>query len=227
MMTLYITSDVHLGSRHCRTGQFERFLDRLPPEAVLVLAGDVLDHPRRQLPAEHRRILGRLMEEARRRRVVWVGGNHDHEVRPAGGEAVEYVPSFSIPGRLYVVHGFYLYRRIPGYKPLVLFLKGLHQVRILLGAEPVHVAEYAKRWSALYGVLCRQMRASAVRYAKDNGFGMVVCGHVHCAEDAVLDGVRYVNTGSWTEEPPWCFRVEDDRAALCRVTPEGDLAGGG
>ncbi len=222
-MTLYITSDVHLGSRHCRVEQFERFLGRLPPEAVLVLNGDTMDHVRRPLPFRHRAALARLLEESRRRRVVWVGGNHDEAYRPPGSEAAEFVPAFSIPGRLHVVHGFYLYRRLPGYAPFILLVKGFHRLRILLGAEPVHVAEYVKQWEALYNVLRRHARESAVRYAKGAGVGTVVCGHVHCPEDTMADGIRYVNTGSWTEDPPWCFRVEEDAAMLCRVTPEGEL----
>jgi UDP-2,3-diacylglucosamine pyrophosphatase LpxH len=224
-MTLLITSDVHLGSRHCRVGDFNHFLDRLPASATLVLNGDTVDHPRRRLAPVYQESVDRLIRESRRRRVIWVAGNHDEHVRPAGCGDVEFVSSFIVPGRLCVVHGFYLHRYIPGYEPLAFCIKGLHRLRILMGAEPVHVAQYIRRWKAVYGVLCRYVRQSAVRYARAQGVGLVVCGHIHNAEDTVVEGIRYVNTGTWTEAPPWCLRVEEERADLCRVTPAGELAG--
>lgn len=222
-MMLYIISDVHLGSRHCRLELFERFLGRMPPQATLVLNGDVVDHMKRPLPESHREVLGCLVEESRRRRVVWVGGNHDETFRPAGGERIEFVPALTIPGRLHVVHGYYLHRYVPGYEPFVMLVRALHRMRILFGAEPVHVAQYVKRWTTLYGVLRRYVRESALREARLLGVGTVVCGHVHYAEDTTVEGVRYVNTGSWTESPCWCFRMDGECAALCRVKPDGDI----
>lgn len=222
-MTLFVTSDVHLGSRHCRVDNFNNFLDRLPDSATLVLNGDTVDHPRRRLTPVYQEALDRLIRESRRRRVVWVAGNHDEDVRPEGCGDMEFVPSLKIPGRLCVVHGFYLHRYIPAYEPFVLCVKGLHRLRILMGAEPVHVAQYVKRWTALYGVLCGYVRNSAIRYAREQGVGMVACGHIHHPEDTVIEGIRYVNTGTWTEAPPWCLRVEEAKAELCRVTPTGEL----
>ncbi len=188
-----------------------------------MLNGDTVDHVRKRMPRGHREMLKRLVDEAERRRVVWVGGNHDEEFRPDGSEKIEFVPSFSIPGRIHVVHGFYLHRYVPGYKPFVILVRGLHRLRILLGAEPVHVAEYVKSWATLYGILRRYVRNSAVQQARALGVGTVVCGHVHFAEDTTVEGIRYVNTGSWTETPSWCFRVTEERAELCPVLPDGEL----
>jgi hypothetical protein len=35
----------------------------------------------------------------------------------------------------------------------------------------------------------------------------VTCGHTHLALEAEVDGVRYVNSGTWTEAPPCPFVV--------------------
>lgn len=225
-MLTYVTSDVHLGSRHCRLDAFSRFIERLPAGAALVLNGDILDRDHQRSTGRHQEVLELLLQESRRRRVVWVAGNHDEAIRPVGSEGVEFVPMLMLPGRMAIVHGFYLYRRLPGYRPLALLLMGLHELRIRMGARPVHVAEYAKRWPLLYGMLCRRMRDHAVRYAREQGVPAVVCGHLHYAEDTMVEGIRYVNTGAWTESPSWCFRVEDEGAALCRVRPDGGLERG-
>jgi UDP-2,3-diacylglucosamine pyrophosphatase LpxH len=222
-MDLCITSDLHLGSPHCPLSLLEAFLDRLPASATLVLNGDTLDHSRRKLPPDHQMALERLLRESKRRRVVWVDGNHDENVRPGGDHEVEFTTQFTVPARLCALHGFYLHRYIPGYQPLVYLIKALHRLRVMMGAEPIHIAQYIKSWAWLHGVLSRYVRNHAVRHARQLGYPVVVCGHVHQAEDTQVDGVRYVNTGTWTESPPWCFRVTDSTAALCRVTPHGEL----
>lgn len=224
-MDLCITSDIHLGSPHCPLALFEAFLDHLPPLATLVLNGDTVDHSRRPLPPAHQAMLDRLLRESHRRRVVWVAGNHDEALRPAGSDKVEFTAEFVIPGTLCVLHGYYLHRYIPGYEPLVILIKAVHRLRILMGAEPVHIAQYIKRWTLIHGILCRYVRSNAVGHARKNGFPMVVCGHVHHAEDQVVEGIRYVNTGTWTETPQWCLRVTDSGAVLCRVTPVGKVEG--
>ena len=85
------------------------------------------------------------------------------------------------------------------------FCKRLHRLRIRLGAPPVHVAEFAKSWFPLfYRVLRKQVKLNAVRCAAENGVGAITCGHTHYMEDGHHDGVRYINTGSWTE-PRRCY----------------------
>jgi hypothetical protein len=33
----------------------------------------------------------------------------------------------------------------------------------------------------------------------------VTCGHTHAAFESFVDGVRYINSGTWTEHPPCPF----------------------
>jgi UDP-2,3-diacylglucosamine pyrophosphatase LpxH len=69
------------------------------------------------------------------------------------------------------------------------------------------VAEYAKNWKRLYRVLRNNVMINAVNYATKNGFEAVTCGHTHFAEDRVYNGIRYINTGAWTEMPTYYLRV--------------------
>ena len=44
--------------------------------------------------------------------------------------------------------------------------------------------------------------AGAIEYARSKGCNAVTCGHTHLPLEAEVDGVRYVNSGTWTEHPP-------------------------
>jgi len=215
-MRVIITSDVHLGSRHCLDGLFARFLDALPPDATLVLNGDTVDHHRRQMKPEHALLLRRLTEEATRRRVVWLCGNHDEYYRPPEPGGLEFAPQFDIGNRLHVQHGFFFDHIMPYHKAFIFLFRLAHRLRILLGAEAIHVAEYAKKWPFLYAVLRRNVQRHAIRFGLERGFAAVACGHTHYAEDVVQNGVRYLNTGAWTEKPVYYLDVDDAAVTLRR-----------
>ena len=90
----------------------------------------------------------------------------------------------------------------------------LHGLRVKLGAKPVHVAEYAKKWNLFYKVLRKNVMMNAVKCAIKNKFEAVTCGHTHLAEDLVFDGIRYINTGAWTELPAFFLHVTADQMIL-------------
>jgi len=215
-----IISDVHLGSRHCLYAELMAFLDRLPDDAALVLNGDIDSYRLRAsagLQIRREAALARLREESARRKVAWVRGNHDW-LRPADDlPEVLFVPDLAIDGALFVAHGHVFDSLKPNTFPLIWFFRMLHRIRILLGAESVHVARYAKRYPRLYGILRRHVANRAVAFARRNGYAAVTCGHTHFAEDTQIDGIRYLNTGSWTETPVFQLRVDGGFLELKRI----------
>jgi len=98
----------------------------------------------------------------------------------------------------------------------------MHDLRIKLGARPVHVAQYAKRWKRFYAYLRKSVMLNAVNYAAENGFHAVTCGHTHYAEEQMINGIRYLNTGAWTEQPTYCVRVTDNEISLQKTTGSAD-----
>jgi UDP-2,3-diacylglucosamine pyrophosphatase LpxH len=206
MDTTLIVSDLHIGSPYFLAAPFLRFLDGLPDGATLVLNGDTVDRRRPRDPL-HRRALERLVEESARRRVVWVRGNHDARYAPRDRGRIEVVTSYGIGKRLFVQHGHAFDNIKHRMLPFVLLFRAVYLLRIWLGAPPAHVAFYAKKWPRLYRILRRHVALNAVEHARENGYAAVACGHVHFAEDTVIEGVRYLNTGSWTEAPAHFLRV--------------------
>ncbi|MBN1557098.1 MAG: metallophosphoesterase family protein [Lentisphaerae bacterium] len=216
MKAIFI-SDVHLGSPYCRADDFLRFLDALPEGETLVLNGDGRDYGIKTLPPRHREALDRLVAESRRRRVVWVRGNHDERYQPPDPGGIEFRDAFTIGGWLYAAHGHAFDTLRPYNRPFIIAFKLLHTIRVRLGAPPVHVAFYAKKFAVLYRILRRTVNMNAMEYAKENGYTTVVCGHTHHIEDETIDGIRVLNTGSWTEAPVWCVRVNDADVTLEQV----------
>ena len=99
----------------------------------------------------------------------------------------------------------------------------MHDLRVKLGARPVHVAQYAKKWKSFYGYLRKNVMLNAVNYAAANGFEAVTCGHTHFAEEHFIHGIKYLNTGAWTEQPTFYVCVTDNEITLNKTADSAEL----
>lgn len=213
-MTVVVISDLHLGNRHCRAEAFLRLLGTLPAGATLVLNGDIMDRTRLPPPPLHLQVLDALRAASRERAVIWIRGNHDDGFQLENPAGIRFAESFALAPNLLVTHGDRFDTIMPYGRPLLRLFKALHGLRVRLGAESVHVAHYAKKFPMLYRVLRRHVRLNAVAHAREHGFDAIACGHTHAAEDSVVDGVRYFNTGAWTEPTPHVLTMEGGRLTL-------------
>ena len=216
-MDSIIVSDLHIGSRFFLQKQFSRFLKNIPENCRLILNGDILDNPYTRLEATHQEIIGLIEQVSYRQNVIWVRGNHDNGYLPKGLGKIEFKNSHNIGRRLFIVHGDAFDEVMPRTR---LFMKGfsiMHNLRVKLGARPVHVAQYAKNWSYFYNILRKNIMSNAMKCALENGYDAVTCGHTHYPEDILLNGVRYINTGAWTEFPSTYLLVTDDEIILKKV----------
>ena len=216
-MDLFIVSDLHIGSRFFAHGAFEQFLNQMPESCALVLNGDVIDNPYSKLTSSHRTILDRLEQLSFCQNVIWLQGNHDNGYLPQQFGKVVFKRSHTVGRRLLITHGDDFDEIMPRNQLFMRAFKLLHEVRVKLGAKPVHVAEYAKRWKSFYRVLRKNVMTNAVKCAIKNGFEAVTCGHTHFAEDAIFNGVRYINTGAWTEFPAFFLHVASDQMDLTKM----------
>lgn len=207
-MQAFVISDIHLGSRFCMADRLLRFLDDLPPDATLVLNGDTLDRWHPHLPPEHVALVDRFRQEARQRPVLWLHGNHDRKCPLDDPGSIVFLSSWHAGNRLYVAHG-HDFDNVTIHKPFIHLFRLLYRLRDRFGGESIHVASYAKRFQFLYGLLRKHVMSNAVAYASKHGFKAVACGHTHYPEDSVVQGIRYINTGSWTEKPVFCLHVDD------------------
>ena len=212
-----VVSDLHIGSRYFLYQDFGCFLANIPEDHELILNGDVIDNPYSELKLPHQRILDIIERISHRQRVVWVRGNHDNGYIPRGFEEVEFKRFHTIGHRLLIVHGDDFDDIMPKCQAFIKAFKLMHDVRVKLGAKPVHVAHYAKKWAFFYKVLCKNVMINAVNCALENGYETATCGHTHYPEDTVFNGTRYVNTGAWTESPACYLLVTPDQMALKKL----------
>jgi UDP-2,3-diacylglucosamine pyrophosphatase LpxH len=218
-MNAIIISDLHIGSHYLQSRILEDFLEVIPKDHEFIMNGDIIDEPYTRMTKSDQRILDRIEQISLGQKVVWIQGNHDNGYTPSGLGKVKLTRSYSIGKRLLITHGDDFDDIMPRSRLFIKAFKLMHALRVKLGAKPVHVAEYAKKWKSFYRVLRKNIALNAVSCAIENGFEAVTCGHTHYPEDMVVDGIRYINTGAWTELPAHYLHVTADDITLNRVDP--------
>jgi UDP-2,3-diacylglucosamine pyrophosphatase LpxH len=216
-MNAIIISDLHIGSQYLKSRILEDFLETIPKDHEFIMNGDIIDQPYLKMTKSDQRILDRIEQISLDQKVVWIQGNHDNGYTPSGLGKVKVTRSYSIGKRLLITHGDDFDDIMPRSRTFIRAFKLMHAMRVKLGAKPVHVAEYAKKWKSFYNVLRKNIALNAVSCAIENGFEAVTCGHTHYPEDMVVDGIRYINTGAWTELPAHYLYVTADDITLNRV----------
>ncbi len=206
-MNAIIVSDLHIGSRYFLHQNFERFLGSISEDHELILNGDIIDKPYPEMKSAHQRILDLIEQVSYRHKVVWVQGNHDIGYIPRGFGKVHFKRLYTIEHRLLIAHGHDFDEIMPKNQAFIKAFKLMHNLRVKLGAKPVHVAHYAKKWEILYKVLRKNVMRNAVNCAMENGYEGVTCGHTHYPEERIFNGIRYMNTGAWTEDPAFYLLV--------------------
>lgn len=215
-----IVSDLHIGSRFFLHECFERFLGNISKGYALILNGDIIDNPRARLDSIHTRILNLIQQASLSQEVIWVKGNHDNGFVPKGFEKVQFCTLYNIENRLLIAHGDNFDEIMPKNQAFMKAFKFMHDLRVKLGARPVHVSNYAKKWEVFYRVLRRNVMMNAVNCAKENGYIAVTCGHTHFPEEKAINGIRYFNTGSWTESPLYYLQINPDGMTLRKLDEE-------
>ena len=213
-----IVSDLHIGSRYFIRENFMQFLDNIPQDHEFILNGDIIDNPYAKMQPADQQILDRFGAMSLRQPVIWVRGNHDNGYLPDNLGKIQIKRHYALQKRLFITHGDYFDEVMPQSRLFIWTFKMLHDLRIKLGARPVHVAQYAKKWKRFYAYLRKNVMINAVHYARENGFKAVTCGHTHYPEEQFINAIQYLNTGAWTERPTYFVRVSADEIVLEKAT---------
>lgn len=214
MKTLVI-SDLHIGSKGCKTEEILELL-KDPSYERYILVGDIIDgwlfKRYKKFSYEHTKVIRKLLKLSKEKEVVWIAGNHDEFLR-------KYIP-LEI-GNIKVVDEWVEYNtwfchgdKFDG----IIKLKWLG----MLGSVGYDLAIVLDRFLKKLGMkrslskyLKDNVKAAVsfmvdfenemVRQAKKRNCNVVVCGHIHSPADKVIDNVRYLNTGDWVEN---CSYIE-------------------
>lgn len=213
-MKAIVVSDLHIGSRYFLRENFMQFLQNIPQNWEFILNGDIINNPYGKLKPADLRILDRFKEMSLQQEVVWVRGNHDNGYIPDNLGKIQIKQHHALQKRLFVTHGDFFDEVMPRSQLFIKAFKMMHDLRVKLGARPIHVAQYAKKWQSFYAYLRKNVMLNAVNYAAANGFKAVTCGHTHFAEEQFVYDIKYLNTGSWTEYPTYFVQVTDTEITL-------------
>ena len=213
-MKAIIVSDLHLGSKYFLLQHFKSFLENIPVEYDLILNGDVVDGLHESMNQEEQEILALIVNESFHRKVVWVRGNNDYNFKLSESGRISFQRIHSIGNRLIIVHGD-LFDKIRTMGQIFFKVFDNTYVKWMRRRnKPVNPTHFARKFNRLYKFYRKTLMHSAVRYARQNGFKAITCGHSHYTEDFIFDGIRYINTGAWTDYPPVYLLVNDTEMSL-------------
>ena len=224
-------SDVHLGSRACRAALLLDFLRRTRCD-VLYLVGDIIDLEslRRDFywPSTHTEVLQLILKKSYDgTRVIYIPGNHDDELRALAGVKLgnieissEAVHTTRAGKRLLVLHGDQFDAVVRGRslgvligalacRSLLALNRFVHWLHDLRGRPYWSLAQHVKSQFGFVRRYVERFQHATLVAAREAGVDGVICGHIHKADLADVDGLLYCNDGDWVES---CTALVEDRS---------------
>lgn len=239
--TLFL-SDWHLGLKGVKAAELLAFLETNDAETIY-LVGDIIDQwvlgRKWAWNDDCDNILRNLMEKAERgTTIVYIPGNHDDGFRAWANVSIngisiqrEAVHVTADGRRLWVIHGdeFDLFMRHSkllcklghwGMQLLMRLNRPVAWLRRRLGLAPWSLALAARRAFQQSSKTFRNYANTVTKEANRRGFDGVVCGHIHKAEHAVLNGIEYWNDGDWVESCSVIAETMDGTMSISQYLPD-------
>jgi UDP-2,3-diacylglucosamine pyrophosphatase LpxH len=196
-----IISDIHLGDKDCRAEDLLKVLKKNKSKYIII-AGDLFDHHNlSRLKKEHWKVLSKLRKLSKRKKIVYLIGNHcflkaEFMSILLGFDCRDEIVIQINNKKILVVHGDIFDIYFTKFKFLTNFIiKCYYFVR--------HYTPYADDFFRLFkarkgGLIERSSRVkeNALKYLKMKNYDILICGHTHFPE---YDG-NYINTGSFCEK---------------------------
>ena len=208
-MKTLIISDLHIGSKGCKT---EEILELLKDESFerYILVGDIIDgwlfKKYKKFSYQHARVIRRLLKLSKHKEIIWISGNHDEFLRkytPIEIGNIKVVDEFIEDG-IWYCHG----DKYDG----IVKMRWLGMLGSIGYDLAIVIDRFLKRFNkktSLSKFLKDNVKAAVsflvdfenemVRQAKKRKCHTVVCGHIHTPNFKIIDGVYYINCGDWVE----------------------------
>lgn len=216
-----VISDLHLGSDVCQAGLLEGFLEWAALSTrQLIINGDIFDDLNfKRLSNKHFACLRSIRRHSDREglRLIWIRGNHDGPAdivsHIVGVEILEEFVHENGRLRLLILHGDQFDHFITRYKRITGVASGLFYY--IQKLAPHRAARWIRRVSKRWQRNSELVERGAVAFARARGCNAVTCGHTHLPIVSDREGIRYINSGTWTEHPPCPFvAVRGDQVTL-------------
>ncbi|MEY2821348.1 MAG: hypothetical protein RJA37_984 [Verrucomicrobiota bacterium] len=217
-----VLSDLHLGTKDSQARELLEVLRGVRCEK-LILNGDIIDlwslRRKNHWNPAHTAVIRRIMKMAEKdgTKVVYLRGNHDDFLRrliPIALDRIELAEEHvhvGADGRRYLcIHG-------DAFDAVTAKMRWLAVIGDVSYQLLLDINRFYNRWRAWRGKeyfsLSQAIKGrvkEAVSFisrfeehiqtlAARRGCEGVMCGHIHKAEDRMIGGVRYLNSGDWVE----------------------------
>ena len=212
-----IISDLHLGSEVSLAKDARRMLKTRAFKRLILLGDIFCDLNFRRLKKEHWEFLSYIRKLSHPKRdveVVWVEGNHDQGLADVMshlvGVPVHQEYTWTLAGQRYVaIHGHQFDRFIINNTALSGIGAFLYIQIQKCDSERKRLTRFLDRLNSRWLRLSPKIAADALAYAKLRGANTIFCGHTHQAMETEKDGVRYFNSGCWSNDRPTYISVDE------------------
>jgi UDP-2,3-diacylglucosamine pyrophosphatase LpxH len=214
-------SDLHLGTRGCQADMLLDFLDCHSADTYY-LVGDIFDGWRLKRgwhwPQNHSDVIQHFLSCAHDgAKVYYIPGNHDEVMRKylgthfGGIEVMQKAEFITADERRFLVtHGDQFDTVVVNAKWLAhvgdraynfaLWLNTwANRIKRLWGGQYWSLSNWAKQQVKRAVNFIGEYEAVLTEEARREGYDGIICGHIHRANMADMNGIEYINTGDWVE----------------------------
>lgn len=241
MITKYKTiciSDLHLGTRDCKSQILNNFLKNHECENLFLL-GDILDlwqikQNKWRWNSNDTEVVRSILKYSKYANVEYILGNHDEELRKWIDESSNFAnikiknqsEYLAIDGVNYLLTHGDLFDGISSIAPqltllgdkaynLALWLNNHYNyIRHQLGFGYWSLSAYLKNKVKGAVNFIFKFEDNITTYAKKRGYGGVICGHIHQAEIKVVNSIIYMNDGDFVDS---CTALVEDYNGMWKI----------
>ena len=216
-----VISDIHLGTKGSKAKEVARFLKQHTCEN-LILNGDIIDgwqlRKSGSWKRKHTRFFNRMLKmiEQDNTKVFYLRGNHDDfldQILPLqiGNLSIQADMIYESNGKRYfITHGdifdsitsnlrWIAYLGDIGYTFLLWLNRYVNHYRRKKGLPYFSLSQYVKGKVKSAVSYIDKYEEELARVAKSKGCDGIICGHIHKAENRMIEGIEYLNSGDWVE----------------------------
>ncbi|MDG1276282.1 MAG: UDP-2,3-diacylglucosamine diphosphatase [Algoriphagus sp.] len=216
-----VISDVHLGTKGSKAKEVARFLKQFTCEN-LILNGDIIDGWQLKKSGswkrKHTRFFNRILKmiEQTNTKVYYLRGNHDDfldQILPLqiGNLSIQTDMIYESNGKKYfVTHGdlfdsittnlrWIAYLGDMGYTFLLWLNRVVNHYRYKRGLPYFSLSKYVKNKVKSAVAYVDQYETELAKMARSKNCDGIICGHIHKAENRIIEGIEYLNSGDWVE----------------------------
>lgn len=216
-----IVSDVHLGTKGSKSKEIARFLKQFHCDN-LILNGDIIDGWQLKKSGswkrKHTRFFNRVLKmmENQSTNVYYLRGNHDDfldQILPLQIGRLQILAdmTYESNGKTYfITHGdvfdsittnlrWIAYLGDVGYTFLLWLNRVVNYYRYKKGLPYFSLSQFVKGKVKQAVSYVDDYETELAKMAKAKGCDGIICGHIHKAENRMIDGIHYLNSGDWVE----------------------------